>query len=403
MPLSLATADSALKEDYLPTIREQVNNTFNLLNQIDKNSDDIEGRRAVLSLHVSRNSGVGARAEGGTLPTAGNQSYAEERVPLRYNYGRIQLNGPVIRAMKSDKGSFTRAVESESKGVTNDLKRDVNRQIAGTSDGVIAGCGVTTASTTLVLAATTTLVQLRQFEVGMVIDAGPVATPTSAFSARTIQSINRAAKTMVISGAVVTTAATDFISRSGAGGATTSQKELTGLQTIVAASGTLHNVDPTVNPTWVSYVRATVGTISDNVFELAVDTIGIEGGEIPGYIITTDGVRRAYSNTLTSQKRFNDTNSLDLKGGFKSLSVSAGGGDIPLTWDRDIPTGFAFVLGLPHLKQHEMSDWEFMDEDGAILSRVSGVDAYEATLFKYHELCTDKRNAHGVMTGITEA
>src|SRR5580692_8237358 len=102
MPLTLATADSALKEDYQPAIREQINQSCMMLMQIEKNSTDIEGRRAVLSLHVQRNSGVGARPDGGGLPLAGNQGYAEERVPLRYNYGHIQISGPTIRAMKSD-------------------------------------------------------------------------------------------------------------------------------------------------------------------------------------------------------------------------------------------------------------------------------------------------------------
>src|SRR5581483_11617010 len=133
-----------------------LNNTILLLSLIEKNSTDIEGRRAVLSLHVQRNSGVGARAEGGTLPTAGNQTYAQERVPLRFNYARITLTGPIMRAMKSDKGSFVRALESETKGATNDLKRDFNRQLWGTSDGVIIATSTTTSSTTVNLASTVT-------------------------------------------------------------------------------------------------------------------------------------------------------------------------------------------------------------------------------------------------------
>ena len=67
MALTLTTADSALKEDYQPAIREQLNNEIMMLAQIESNSTDVEGRRAVLSLHVSRNSGVGPRAEGGTF------------------------------------------------------------------------------------------------------------------------------------------------------------------------------------------------------------------------------------------------------------------------------------------------------------------------------------------------
>lgn len=401
MALNLTTADAALKEDYQTSIREQVNQKFMFLEQIEKNSDDIEGRRAILSLHVTRNSGVGARAEGGTLPTAGEQGYTEERVPLRYNYGRIKLSGPVIAAMKSDKGSFTRAVDSESKGVVKDLRRDVNRQLFGTSNGVIATCGTTVASVTVQLLAATSLVQMRQFEVGMIVDIGTVASPSTVASARTITAVDRTNKTITVSGATLsTTSGTHFVFRTGSGGDGPAQKELTGLQTTVAASGTVFNVNPATVPSWVSYVAASVGSISDVKFESMIDNVSIEGGEVPNLIITTDGVRRAYSATLTSQKRFAD--SLELKGGFKALSVSAGGEPVALTWDRDCPAQTAFVVNTSHFMQFQMSDWNFADDDGAVLSRVSGEDAFEAYLRKYHELATDKRNAHGIMTGITE-
>jgi hypothetical protein len=78
---TFTTADSALKEDYQPVIREQLNNANVLLAQIEKNTKDVEGRRAVLSLHITRNSGVGSRAEGGTLPSAGSQGYAGSACP----------------------------------------------------------------------------------------------------------------------------------------------------------------------------------------------------------------------------------------------------------------------------------------------------------------------------------
>lgn len=399
MALSLTTADAALKEDYMPSMREQLNNTVMLLQQIEKNSKDVEGRRAVLSLHVRRNSGVGARAENGTLPTAGNQAYAEERVPLRYNYGRIELSGPVIRAMKSDKGSFVRALDSETKGCVTDLRRDVNRQLFGTSDGVIAATAVTTASTTVNLASPTQA-QLQGLEEGMVIDIGTVASPTAVASAREIISVGTT--TIVISGAAVTTAATDRIFRSGSGGSGSAQKELTGLQTIISDTGTLFNVDPTVYSVWKSHVEAVGGAPTETVFARGMQKAQIKGSPGVDIIITTDGVHRGFANNLTSLKRF--TNTVEVKGGYKGLEVTAGGGNpVTLVWDRDCPAQTAFGISTSHLVQHEMSDWEWMDEDGAVLSRVSGKDAYEAVLFKYHELTTDRRNSHVRWTGITES
>jgi hypothetical protein len=408
--LTFTNADSALKEFYIGPIREELNNTLLLLGMIENNTTDIEGRRAVLSLHVARNSGVGARAEGGPLPTAGNQAYVQEQVKLRYNYARITLTGPVMRAMKSDKGSFTRAVESETKGATNDLKRDFNRQLWGTSDGVIAKTAVTTASTTLNLNAATTVTQMRQLEPGMSIDAG-ASTPFTGDTGFpvTITSVNVAAKTVVVSGAV-TTASGDSIVRVGSGGSGAAQKELTGLQTIIAASGALFNVDPAVNPIWASTVNSGGGTlrsVSESLFAQVMQAIAISSGNDIDTVIGSDGVFRAYANLLTALKRFPSTT--DLKGGFKALDMSAGGygggQDVKLCWDRDAPSNQAFFLNTKpeSLSLYSMSDWEWMQEDGAVLFRVSGQDAYEATLFAYKELATSARNRNGLCSDLTEA
>jgi len=406
MPLNFSTADAALKEDYQAAVREQINQKVFLLTQIETNHEDIEGRRAVLSLHVARNSGVGARAEGGTLPVPGNQGYAEERVPLRYTYGRIRITGPVMRAMRSDRGSFVRAVDSETKGLVNDLRRDVNRQLFGTSDGVIAACAATTSSNVINLAPSTTAVQLRQLEVGSVIDIGTVANPTSVASGRRIVAVNQTAKTITIDGAAISTATTDRIFRSGAGGAGAAQKELTGLQTIVSDTGVLFNVDPAVYPVWAAVVNHNSGTnrtFTENLAAQVLHSISIAGGEDATLIITSDGVHRAFANQLTSLKRFNNT--VDLRGGYKGLEVNAGGVNSPvsLVWDRDCPNNTAFVLSPSCLVQFQMSDWEWMQEDGAVLSRDPDTDSYQATLFKYHELATYKRNAHGVIKDLTEA
>lgn len=404
MPLNLSTADAALKEDYQPAVREQLNSAFMLLSQIERNSKDVEGRRAVLSLHVRRNNGVGARAEGGTLPAAGNQGYQEERVGLRYNYGRIKLTGPVLRAMRSDAGSFVRALDSETKGVTTDLKIDVNRQLYGTSDGVIASLAVQAgAAATFTVAATTSAVQRRQLEVGMLVDIGTVANPTAVASAREIVSVSGDVYTIL--GANITHAATDKVFRSGNGGSGAAQKELTGLQTIVSDTGTLFNVDPAVQPVWKAKVLANGGVnraATDTLFETLIDEVGIASGIGSGSLfVASQGVSRNYAAGLKSQKRFNDT--VELKGGFRGLTVSSGDGSATLTSDKDAPANTAFLVNTEHLFQHEMSDWEWMDEDGAVLSRVSNEDAYEAVLFKYHELTTDKRNAHGVVRDLTES
>lgn len=409
MGLTMTTADAALKEDYQPAVREQINNKNVLLAQIEKNTEDTDGRRAVLSLHVTRSSGVGARADGGTLPDAGNQGYAEERIPLFRNYGRIEVTGQTVRSMKRDATSFTRAVDSETKGITKDLRRDVNRQAYGTSNGVIASyTNATTGTAVITLNAATTAAAFRQLEVGMTVDGGTVAAPTADFGVSPIVKIvssNFAALTVTVDSAVTQTNASKLF-RHGNGGATggVGQKEITGLQSIVLDSGTLFNVDPTVNPVWKA-VRSSNSSVlrapTENLFAAQMHAVEIANGDPINLWITTDGVFRAYSNNLTALKRFPGT--LALKGGFSALSITAGGGEVGFTWDRDCPGNTAFGLDTEDLVEFQASDWEWMDEDGAVLSRVANKDAYEATLFKYHELATDQRNAHVVVVDLLEA
>jgi hypothetical protein len=403
--LTLTTADAVLKEDYLPGVREQLNQE-GFISTIEKNDTDIiEGRRAVLAIHTRRTSGVGARSEGGALPAAGNQGYTDEYIPLRYNYAVIQVSGQTIRAMKSNKGSFVRAIDSEMNGAVNDTKRDVSRQAWGTSNGVIGQCGTTTASATVVMS-NATAVQMRQFEEGMVVDIGTVASPFTVVQAAVIQpgGVDLVNKTITI-GSSVTTSSSHFVFRSGSGGAGASQQELTGLQTIVSNTGALFNIDPATYGVWKSYVDSNGGTLrsaNEMMFAKAQQQIRIAGGSDIEIWIASDGVHRSYAALLTGQKRFPGT--VQLKGGYEGIAAAASGtSEVPVTWDRDAPSNSAFGLRLKNLTEYQASDWEWANEDGAILQRQIGFDGYNAFLFKYAELATDKRNAHGKIVDLTEA
>lgn len=401
MAFSKTEAAGVLKEYYIPMVNEQLVNKNEYLQQIGSNTEDVEGTEAVLSLHTGRNEGIGARKELEDLPAAGNQAYTKARVNLKYNYGNIQVSGPVIRAMKSNDGSWLRAVEAETKGVVNDLKLDVERQLLGTSDGVIAATGVTSASTNVVTTASTT--QIRQLRVGMVIDIGTVASPTSVASARTITAVNVASTTITISGAVVTTATTDRIFRKGNGGGTTNQREISGAQSIIDSTGTLFGVDPTVYPVWSSYEKdASAAAISDTLIGTLIDEISIVSPlGVPDWAFTDHRQARVYAATLTGQRRFQNT--LDIKGGFKGIEVGTGSGTLAVSTLRDAPVKEFYAINTDAIALYKASDWEFMEEDGDVLQRIvtgNGQDGYGATLFNYSEQCTDTRSAHGVIRNL---
>jgi hypothetical protein len=408
MPLQRNTADAVLKEFYLPGIRNTLNSETFLLSQVEANSEDIEGRRAVLSIRTSRNSGIGARAEMGPLPPAGQQGYSQENVALKYNYGRILISGPMMKSMGSDRGSFTRALQSETEGVTRDLKNDVNRQLYGTSDGVILTLSAAASgNTATVLNPTPT--QMQQIGVGMIIDIGTTANPIATAQARMITSVNTTTNTFVFNGTAVVINASDKVFRSGGGGTGANQQEITGLQTQVSATGVLWNIDPAVvGGAWQSYVDATGGAVAEKAFIKAQQQVAINSGNALNLWVTDAGVHRNVALLLTSLKRFPTTT--ELRGGYSALDMSSvgqgrsGGQSVSMYYDKDCPSGVAFGLTTSRFQWYRMSDWEFMEEDGAILARLvgaAGQDAYEGTLFCYAELATDGRNSHAVLTGLT--
>jgi len=396
MPANLSSLDAILKDQYIGPIREQLNSATELLKRIGTDFDSVSGKNFTIPMHYGRNEGIGARAEGASLMAAGQQAYKESIVPMRYLYGRIQLTGQAIKAARTNEGAFIRAVDSEIKGVTRDLKSDMNRMLAGDGTGRLATCGTTSASTTVVVDSTAKL------RAGMAIDVIVATDGTTGTGAvnRTVVSITNATS-FVISGAAITTGATYAIYRNGA-----RNIELMGLTGIVsdadigAGYGAFQNLAVATYPWHKSIILGNSGTgraISDTLLQRLVDDVEQAGqGAISG-LYTTYGVRRAYQALLTTTKQI--TNKQELKGGYSTIMF----GDLPIIVDKDMPIGKVFGLDESMLQMYKLADFDWMDMDGAILSRVSGYDAYEAILYCYAELGCGARNAMGLLSDINEA
>lgn len=419
MAATLSTVDAILKDDYKEYL-DNLNEANFILSQVETRKDTVQGRIARHAVHLGRSSGVGARAESGTLPTAANQSYATVPVPVRYVYGRIQLSGPTIKQAVTDRGAFIDALDAEMEGIKKDAMKDVNRQLWGTSNGVIAQCGTTSSATTVVLASSTGSTALRQlfFDGGMVVDIGTVASPTTVASARTVTAVDETNKTISISGAAVTTSSSHYVFRSGAGGASSNsgqpgdgQVELTGLQTIVDDTAVLHTINPSSQPKWKSYVNSNSGTnrsVTESLITGSIMKVLTNSGKKPRLLVSAEGVNLAISNLLLSLKR--NMEQTQLKGGyagiqFYSPSVSGKGDEAPtaLYADFDCPNNRLYGINPEVLVFHQVGDgFQFMDLDGAVMNRKPDQDAYEATLYMYGELACKQRNAHFVIKDLTE-
>jgi hypothetical protein len=196
-------------------------------------------------------------------------------------------------------------------------------------------------------------------------------------------------------------------STDGAGILPSDSYEMMGLKGIVDDGTyvtTLHNLSRTSYNWWKCSTFTTddnSGTNRDLTLDLIQDGItAVEknGGDVK-MIISSHDLRDTYVSLVTADKRY--VNTLTLDGGWKALEYSSGGnGAIAWVADVDCPPNTLFFVDTDHLKIMEMSDWDWMNEDGAILSRVSDADAYEAVLFWYSELATDRPRAHSFLRDV---
>lgn len=87
MSFDLSAAANILKVRYIGPIREQLNNATIFLKRLERESGyvDVSGKTFTVPLHTTRNSSAGSgRADGGTLPTAGQQGYEVAVIPNAY-------------------------------------------------------------------------------------------------------------------------------------------------------------------------------------------------------------------------------------------------------------------------------------------------------------------------------
>lgn len=396
MPATLATVDAILKEVYGPRIENQLQNEVVLPKRIERTSDgvtsNVGGKYVDFPIKVKRSTGIGYRAEGGQLPAAGNQGYAEVHVPLRYGYGRVRYTGQLMELAKTNTQAFVNAVEAENKGLKEDIAKDSARVIYGDGSGLIATLADTATSATHVVD------NAQWLHEGMLVDVLTISTgsPTGGLQNDLIVSVDYDTNTVVFTTSF-TAATTQGVFRAGDYG-----NEPTGLSKIVAATGALHGVDPASVAVWKSRINANGGTprpLSEGLMITLCDDIRRAGGKT-SLIITSLGVRRSYFNLLVQQRRYPNTQ--EFEGGFKGLAFNYGT-DVPVVEDVDHPPEKMHFLDESEFKIYRSREWHWMDDDGTVLKWVTDYDSWEALLRQYSELGTQRRNAHGRLDDIIES
>lgn len=395
---SLVTAANILKEVYEPGgINDQLQSEVTALTRVERTSEgvssDVGGKYVRFPIRTQRNHGIGARNESEALPTASSQSYQSAQVSLKYLYGSLQLTGQTFELADSNYQAFASSLDQEVSGLKEGLRKDLSRQVYGTGKGVMATA--TSAGTTTTFITTNP----QYLEAGMIVDLYSSADALKTAGA-TVVSISGTTVTLTT---VSATASGDYLTRAGA-----VNREITGFGAILSTTATIYNINPASVPVWVptsNYNGGTLRSLTEALMIQQVDAIRKAGGGSPTVILTSLGVRRSYFALLQSQRRI--VNNSNFEGGFSGLAFTVDSADIPLVSDVDCPPSQMKFLNEKQLKIYQAADWAFMNRDGSTWNRVvsaSGTfDAYQATMFKYMELGTHRRNAHADLGDITES
>lgn len=396
---TLATVDAILKEVYGPRIEDQLQTELIALKRIERTSDGVTetvgGKYVDFPIRVKRNSGIGNRKENEALPTAGQQGYAEVHVPLQYAYARGRLTAQVMNLAEKNHQAFASAMDNEMEWIKQDALKDCARQVYGDGTGNLSSLTATTTS-----ANTVTVASTQYLEVGMIVDVRTRSNGAALAAAREITAINRDTKVVTLDGAAFSASATDALYREGnfAGG---NAREVSGFETIISDTTALHGLSPASQEKWKAVVKGNGGTnraLSEGLMIETCDDVRINGGKVSA-IFTSLGVRRAYFNLLTQQRRYADTKTF--AGGFQGLAFNYGT-EIPVVEDVDCPANRMYFLDEDKFKVYRNKEWHFADEDGNVLKWVNGFDAFEFYLRQFWEIGVNQRNANAKLADITE-
>lgn len=410
MAFDYTAAGNILKEVYLPALQELLNNATPLLSQMEKEVTPVEGGNFVIALHTGRNSAAAiARAEGGTLPTAGQQSYKRAIVPVKQLYSRIEVSGKAIAATRSNKGAFLKALESEMKYVMIDTKRQLNRQLNGDGTGALAyWTGADDTSGTNVddgLGNGTTYLPAGASTLDL-IDATDNSTALGTNLVVTRGTVGATSTAITWTGTVSGSAAGDYLVFPGTIG-----KEMLGIRGVISdgdpailGAGGLHGLPVASNPDWKAFVLGSDSAKQDLSFPLIqqllsriVSESGADESDIKLFYCHP-AMRDTYVKLCQDERVFYNVMKLD--GGWEAVTYNGK----PIVADVQARRNALFAITPSSMSLMQMAPLDFMDKDGSMFYRISGgdKDAYGATAFVYQELGCKARNQNGVLVGINE-
>lgn len=182
-----------------------------------------------------------------------------------------------------------------------------------------------------------------------------------------------------------------------------SNKDLTGLKAMVAASGTYGGIDSGTYTWWQAKVNSDSEAINLPDMRNIFNGTSLGGKDTADLIVTTQAIFETYEGLFTnvavtgSNARAGDfmTPSESQKkvadGGFQTLAFKG----TPITYDEDCTTGYMYMLNTKHMKLVVHEDANF---DTTEFVKPENQDALVAQILFMGNLTCNRRKSFGVLT-----
>ena len=406
-----------LKELYHSQIETQMNNDCVLKDALDESNKGIEvgGRGFYFPVKLTRGGAAGSIAEGAAVPPVGTNKSPSARghaIPSGEFVANISLTSMVMAASKGgNKAAFVDALQNETENAADELSRNFNRQLFGNkpasqtttfTSGVLARVttGANSASQTIKNGYANHFYAGQRLLFGTAADLAAYPGVAGSVVTGVVQSVDSETGITLVGAAntvtndLITTGDATFNSYS---------REMTGLDAIAKQDDdNLYEVDTGLNAGWRALVMGNGGDNRPMTREL-MDALGNNlkntGGGQPDLVICHSSAQQEIVGTMTGDVRYMP---LVFKGGYKrsALTWVFGNTDVGIVTDVHCPLRKVFAFQKAKLQLGYLKKFGWLDMDGAVLSRLSGVTTFGALYTAIAELVCLQRNSVGVISDL---
>ena len=406
--ITIATAESALKNIYLESVIHDINTKTNpFLTMIGQNTKTVAEKDAKAFIRYGGENSVIASTEDGALPL-NDAKLAEIIVPLKNLFGTFQVTDKALKASQNNPGAFASLIGGEMTNLVSTAQNNLNRMIYGNGNPHIGTISQVDRATRTIHVPN----QYRgNFQIGMpfqVLDPNNRVIVGSGSAAPTVFIVHSIGESSAVHPnhfTVVHTPESSLLPNLRFDQvyiypAIRPNVEMNGIDSIFMPNE-MYNLRKADYPEIIPFVQVDTGAelniINEDVLlEFFYNLEAHAGVQSADIIMTHPLVRKALFENLKDNRSNIDVT--EFAGGFKGFSFNG----IPMYSDMRCRPGTVYALNSQSFAMQQLCDWTWLEgDDGNILRPISGKPVYNATLVKYADLICEKPFLQGKLTGFS--